>query len=96
MDIVLNESQISEIAAIVSEQIGIQLRDAGMLLSENEARRYREYCKADDKLLSGADAAKLLNVSPGTITKMRQSGQIKAKLIGRTWKYNKRELLKLK
>lgn len=96
MDIVLNESQISEIAAIVSEQIGIQLRDAGMLLSENEARRYREYCKADDKLLSGTDAAKLLNVSQGTITKMRQSGQIKAKLIGRTWKYTKRELLKLK
>ena len=96
MDIVLNESQISEIAAIVSEQIGIQLRDAGMLLSENEARRYREYCKVDDKLLSGTDAAKLLNVSPGTITKMRQSGQIKAKLIGRTWKYTKRELLKLK
>ena len=96
MDIVLTQSQLAEIANIVSERIGSQLRDAGMLLSENEARRYREYCKEDDKLLSGTDAAKLLNVSPGTITKMRQSGQIKAKLIGRTWKYTKRELLKLK
>lgn len=96
MDIVLNESQISEIAAIVSERIGIQLRDAGMLLSENEAKQYKEYCRMSDKLLTGTEAAKMLNVSPGTITKMRQSGQIKAKLIGRTWKYTKRELLKLK
>lgn len=96
MNIVLTQSQLAEIANIVSERISSQLRDAGMLLSENEAKQYKEYCRMSDTLLTGADAAKLLNVSPGTITKMRQSGQIKAKLIGRTWKYTKRELLKLK
>lgn len=96
MDMVLTQSQLAEIANIVSERIGSQLRDAGMLLSENEAKQYKEYCRMSDTLLTGSEAAKMLNVTPGTITKMRQSGRIKARMVGRTWKYAKKELLKFK
>lgn len=47
-----------------------------------------------DKLLSGVEAARMLGCSPQTVGHMRRDGRIKAKIVGKCWRYPQSEVLR--
>lgn len=93
MNAELSSQQISEIA----DQIFSRLNDAGMLLTENEAKEYKKLkAVAEVKLLTGVQVSRLLNVSPASVTRIRQSGQLKGVWVGGRWMYPQKEVQKYK
>lgn len=78
------------VACVVQE-----LQDRGLLLTQSEMEEYRKLKEnATDRLITGAAAAKILNVSGATITQLRKQQLIKGQWIGRRWKYKQSEIEK--
>lgn len=49
-----------------------------------------------DRLLTGVEAARMLGCSPQTVGHMRRDGRIKAKAVGKCWKYPQSEIVRIK
>lgn len=70
-----------------------ELQDKGLLLTKNEMEEYRALkAGSADCLITGKNAALMLNTSCATITQLRKSGKLKAQFIGKRWKYKKSEI----
>lgn len=71
----------ARIAQLAKEELMKELKSAGMILSENEAKEYRKYKATTEPLLKQSEAARLLGVSPQTIMRMRDNGTLKATIL---------------
>jgi excisionase family DNA binding protein len=72
-------------------------KDEALLEAEKYKRMYEELkLSLNDKMITGADAARALGVTGGQITKMRHNGKLKAVVIGKTWRYRESDINKLK
>lgn len=70
-----------------------ELQDKGLLLTQSQMDEYRQLKEnAADRLITGAAAAKILNVSGATITQLRKQQLIKGQWIGRRFKYKLSEI----
>ena len=70
-----------------------ELQDKGLLLTQSEMEEYRALkAGSADCLITGKNAALMLNTSCATITQLRKSGKLKAQFIGKRWKYKKSEI----
>lgn len=49
-----------------------------------------------DKLLTGVEAARMLGCSQRTVIMMRRDGRIKARMVGKCWRYPQSEVLRIK
>lgn len=96
MELPLSINQMAKIADMVADRLIERLQDATLLLSENDARKYKEFCGSTDVMLTGTEVAEMLGVSSPTITKMRQRGLIRGRVVGKVWKYPKTEVIRLK
>lgn len=68
-----------------------------MLKSAGLTNRDRATLNAmQDRLLSGVEAARMLGCSPQTVIHMRRDGRIKAKAVGKCFKYPQSEVLRIK
>ena len=86
----------ARIAQITKEQIMAELKQAGMLLSENEAKEYKKYKSFSEVYLKQREVAKLLNVSDQTVMRMRDKGLLKVKEINGKPRYLKSQILAIK
>ena len=64
------------IAQIAKDELLKELRSAGMILSENEAREYRKLKATKEPLIKQHDAALMLGVSDQTIMRMKDRGEL--------------------
>ena len=64
------------IAQITKDELIRELRTAGMILSENEAKEYKKYKVLNEKLINQHDAAVLLGVSDQTVMRMKDKGDL--------------------
>ena len=96
MELPLCINQMAKIADMVADRLIERLQDATLLLSENDARKYKEFCSSADVMLTGTEVAEMLGVTPPTVTRMRQQGLIRGRVVGKVWKYPKTEVIRLK
>lgn len=78
--ITINASELhsfaARIAQIAKDELMRELRTAGMILSENEAKEYKKFKVLNEKLIKQHDAAVLLGVSDQTIMRMKDRGEL--------------------
>lgn len=78
--ITINASELHSLAAriaqIAKDELLKELKSAGMILSENEAREYKKMKATNEKLLKQSDVAKLLGVSDQTVMRMKDKGDL--------------------
>lgn len=87
----------ARIAEITKERLLQELKSAGMILSENEAREYKKYKAATEPLLKQSEAARLLGVSPQTIMRMRDNNLLQVvKLDNGSVRFRKSQILAIK
>ena len=87
----------AKIAQIAKDELLRELRTAGMILSENEAREYKKYKAATEPLVKQSEAARMLGVSPQTIMRMRDNGTLKPTILEKgKIRYKKSQILALK
>lgn len=87
----------TKIAQIAKEELMKELKSAGMILSENEAREYKKYKAATEPLLKQSEAARLLGVSPQTVMRMRDSNLLQVvKLDNGSIRFKKSQILAIK
>ncbi|MBO5387656.1 MAG: helix-turn-helix domain-containing protein [Lachnospiraceae bacterium] len=87
----------AKIAQIAKEELMKELKSAGMILSENEAREYKKYKAATEPLLKQSEAARLLGVSPQTVMRMRDSNLLQVvKLDNGSIRFKKSQILAIK
>lgn len=92
----LSINQMAKIADMVADRLIERLQDATLLLGENDAKKYKEFCSSTDIMLTGTEVAEMLGVTAPTITKMRQRGLIRGRVVGKVWKYPRTEIMRLK
>lgn len=86
-----------ELAALIKEEIISSLRDAGMFLTENEAREYRRWKKDNEPLMKQTEVAAYLGVSSQTVMRLRDKGLIvPAKIINNRPYFRKQDIQKFK
>lgn len=87
----------AKIAQIAKDELLRELRTAGMILSENEAREYKKYKAASEPLVKQSEAARMLGVSPQTIMRMKDNGTLKPTILENGMiRYKKSQILALK
>ena len=87
----------AKIAQIAKDELLRELRTAGMILSENEAREYKKYKAVSEPLVKQSEAARMLGVSPQTIMRMKDNGTLKPTILENGMiRYKKSQILALK
>lgn len=87
----------AKIAQIAKEELMKELKSAGMILSENEAREYKKYKAASEPLIKQSEAARMLGVSPQTVMRMRDSNLLQVvKLDNGSIRFKKSQILAIK
>lgn len=87
----------SRIAEITKAELMKELKSAGMILSENEAKEYKKFKVLNEKLIKQHDAAVLLGVSDQTLMRMKDKGEIPfVKLERNRVRFRKSDILALK
>lgn len=82
-------NNFAEMVAKKAAEIVInELRNTKILLTENEAAKYRRYLSKDEKLYSLEEAAQIIGISTTTLIKYRKSGLIDYTWKGKTPKYS--------
>jgi excisionase family DNA binding protein len=66
----------ARIAQITKDELIRELKSAGIILSENEAKEYRKFKLLNEKLINQHDAAVLLGVSDQTVMRMKDKGDL--------------------
>lgn len=64
------------IAQIAKDELLKELKSAGMILSENEAKEYKRLKITSEKLLKQSEVAELLGVSAQTVMRMKDRGEL--------------------
>ena len=73
------------------------LKDAGMLLSANEAKEWLRYKQNCEPLMKQCEVASLLGVSDQTIMRLRNKGLLSpTKIINNRPYYNRNEIIRFK
>lgn len=87
----------TRIAEITKDELLKELRSAGMILSENEAREYKKYKMLNERLLKQHDVAELLGTSDQTVMRMRDRGELPfVTLEGGRIRFRKSDVLAIK
>lgn len=98
--ITINASELhsfaARIAQIAKDELMKELRSAGMILSENEAKEYRKYKAFTEVYLKQSEVAKLLGVSDQTVMRMKDKGLLKFKEVNGKPRFLKSQILAIK
>ena len=78
-----------------------ELRQSIDSLRAEVAGGYKEKYEAlaaevSEGMVSGVKAAEIIGCSPAMVTKLRKEGKLKGKVVGKTWRYPVRNILKYK
>lgn len=86
----------ARIAQIAKDELMKELKSAGMILSENEAKEYRKYKALSEVYLKQREVAKLLGVSDQTVMRMKDKGLLKFKEVNGKPRFLKSQILAIK
>lgn len=75
--ITITTDDLRSLALTIKDELIAELKQAGMILSENEAREFKRYKAESEPLLRQREVAKILGVSDQTVMRMKDRGLLK-------------------
>ena len=94
--ITISTDDLKSLAVSIKDELLKELKSAGMILSENEAKEYQKFKSLSEVYLKQREVAKLLGVSDQTVMRMKDRGTLKATLVNGRPRYKKSQVLAIK